>query len=79
MAKMNLDWDFALASQIIHDHEFSYNVIILLEHADLISRMCFMYTVIMSPPCKGRETYCFSPCVCVSVCLSVRHKIVSAL
>ena len=32
----------------------------------------------MSPPCKGRETYCFSPCVCGSVrlwvCLSVRHK-----
>ena len=26
---------------------------------------------IMSPPCKGLETYCFSPCVCLSVCLSV--------
>ena len=25
----------------------------------------------MSPPCKGRETYCFSPGVCGSVCLSV--------
>ena len=37
------------------------------------------YLIIMSPPCKGWETYCFSPCVCVSVGLSVRHKIVSAL
>ena len=27
--------------------------------------------LIMSPPCKGWETYCFSPCVCGSVCLSV--------
>ena len=36
---------------------------------------------IMSPPCKGRETYCFPPgvcgsvylsvCLCVCVCLSV--------
>ena len=26
--------------------------------------------VIMSPPCKGRETYCCSPCVCGSVCPS---------
>ena len=25
----------------------------------------------MSPPCKGWETYCFSPCVCMSVGLSV--------
>ena len=25
----------------------------------------------MSPPCKGQETYCFSPCVCLSVCGSV--------
>ena len=25
----------------------------------------------VSPPCKGRETYCFSPCVCLSVRLSV--------
>ena len=29
-------------------------------------------------PRQGRETYCFSPCVCpsirLSVCLSVRHK-----
>ena len=25
--------------------------------------------IFMSPPCKGWETYCFSPCVCVSVCL----------
>ena len=22
-------------------------------------------------PCKGRETYCFSPCVCLCVCLPV--------
>ena len=35
--------------------------------------------VIMSLPWKGRETYCFSPCICPSVCLSVRHKIASAL
>ena len=27
--------------------------------------------LIMSPPCKGRETYCFSPCLCPSICLSV--------
>ena len=46
-----------------------------------------MFPPFMSPPFKGWETYCFSPCVCVSVglcvcgsvCLSVRHKIVSAL
>ena len=25
-------------------------------------------------PRQGRETYCFSLCVCLSVCLSVRHK-----
>ena len=25
----------------------------------------------MSPPCKGRETSCFSPCVRLSVCLYV--------
>ena len=30
--------------------------------------------LIMSPPLQGRETYCFSPCVCPSVHLSVRHK-----
>ena len=27
--------------------------------------------IFMSPPCKGWETYCFSPCVCVSVGLWV--------
>ena len=27
--------------------------------------------IIMSPPRQGRETYCFSLCVCPSVCLSV--------
>ena len=31
-------------------------------------------------PRLGRETYCFSPCVCLSVCLSVcPSQIVSAL
>ena len=29
-----------------------------------------VYTLLMSPPCKGRETYCFSLCVCLSVCPS---------
>ena len=27
--------------------------------------------LVMSPPCKGWETYCFSPCVCLSVGLCV--------
>ena len=39
----------------------------------------FHDTLTMSPPCKGRETYCFSPCVHPSVRLSVPHKIVSTL
>ena len=31
----------------------------------------YLVHTVMSPPCKGWETYCFSPCVCVSVGLSV--------
>ena len=34
-----------------------------------------VFVVIMSPPCKGWETYCISPCVCVSVCLSVTNRV----
>ena len=36
MTKMNLNRDFALAEEIIHDHKFSFFAIFLLEHCAMI-------------------------------------------
>ena len=42
----------------------------------MIRNLNFVYyiSVLLCLPPKGRETYCFSPCVCPSVRPSVRHK-----
>ena len=54
------------------------NCVIMRVKSLVIHINLFITQFVMSPPCKGRETYCFSPWVCVSVglwvCLSVRHK-----
>ena len=42
MAKMNLNRDFALAGEVIHDHKFSFLQHSLFEHDDLISCKYFV-------------------------------------
>ena len=69
---------------MVDNYAASFNCTLVGRASD--SMMAPTKQFIMSPPRQGRETYCFSPCVCPSVrpcvrprvrpsvCPSVRHK-----
>ena len=57
-------WDFNLIS--------SQKVFVICVRQLNTTCMLFLFNYVSTR--QGRETYCFSPCVCLSVCLSVRHK-----